>query len=414
MPQLTRPSKRPRSSSSSSSSGAAAAARPSPAPSSRTGGGVAAAVAPPLPAAPEVTLQVCARLLRQRDGSLAERPASIAGDVDPYLLFMERPKQKRTASKWNGREKKIDRWANSGGISGAHDYFPCLGGAAAAQHGAGYFSDSFWPCMIVCDWGAPPACVTTLVVLVTELSTQRPRHRRRHFLRRAQAVRAHRARRGPVGAANHSTCFRVYLPQIAMDMSGGGPAGTVCPRVWRACLTRRHWLCVRCNDRCSSSSSSRRCTGMARRAACRRTRARCSSRCSRRRAAPLRASATGRLRSRGRAPPIFFLSSSSSGSSSSSLTTTTTQQPTALAALVRGLAASADWVESAGHHAPFLPGWRTICAVSHTNTLVSPALTDVCPPRPPWRVQWCGAPAAGLGGRDGGGSAEIAAGWARR
>lgn len=278
MPQLTRPSKRPRSSSSSSSSGAAAAARPSPAPSSRTGGGVAAAVAPPLPAAPEVTLQVCARLLRQRDGSLAERPASIAGDVDPYLLFMERPKQKRTASKWNGREKKIDRWANSGGISGAHDYFPCLGGAAAAQHGAGYFSDSFWPCMIVCDWGAPPACVTTLVVLVTELSTQRPRHRRRHFLRRAQAVRAHRARRGPVGAANHSTCFRVYLPQIAMDMSGGGPAGTVCPRVWRACLTRRHWLCVRCNDRCSSSSSSRRCTGMARRAACRRTRARCSSR----------------------------------------------------------------------------------------------------------------------------------------
>lgn len=75
-------------------------------------------------ASSDITLQVCMQLLQNQDGSLQERPAHISEGVDPYLLFMETPKQKRTAGKWEGTAARIDRWANSGGVSGAHDYFP--------------------------------------------------------------------------------------------------------------------------------------------------------------------------------------------------------------------------------------------------------------------------------------------------
>jgi hypothetical protein len=74
-------------------------------------------------ASSEITLQVCLHLLQNHDRSLCERPAHISEEVDPYLLYMETPKQKRTASKWGGVATRIDRWANSGGVSGAHDYF---------------------------------------------------------------------------------------------------------------------------------------------------------------------------------------------------------------------------------------------------------------------------------------------------
>ena len=77
------------------------------------------------PAATEITLQVCLHLLQDNSDNLMERPPHITEDVNPYMLFMESPKQKRTASKWAGLQGgRIDRWANSGGVSGAHDYFP--------------------------------------------------------------------------------------------------------------------------------------------------------------------------------------------------------------------------------------------------------------------------------------------------
>ena len=76
-------------------------------------------------ASPEITLQVCMRLLQGPAHSLQERPPHITEEVNPYMLFMESPKQKRTAGKWSGLQGgRIDRWANSGGVSGAHDYFP--------------------------------------------------------------------------------------------------------------------------------------------------------------------------------------------------------------------------------------------------------------------------------------------------
>ena len=75
--------------------------------------------------ATEITLQVCLHLLQDRSEQLLERPPHITQDVSPYMLFMETPKQKRTAGKWGGLGGgRIDRWANSGGVSGAHDYFP--------------------------------------------------------------------------------------------------------------------------------------------------------------------------------------------------------------------------------------------------------------------------------------------------
>lgn len=86
--------------------------------------GVAAATAA-VEGAAEITLQVCLHLLQDRSGSLLERPPHITQDVNPYMLFMESPKQKRTAGKWGGLQGgRIDRWANSGGVSGAHDYYP--------------------------------------------------------------------------------------------------------------------------------------------------------------------------------------------------------------------------------------------------------------------------------------------------
>ena len=75
--------------------------------------------------APEITLQVCMRLLQDPAHGLQERPPHITEEVNPYMLFMESPKQKRTSGKWSGLlGGRIDRWANSGGVSGAHDYFP--------------------------------------------------------------------------------------------------------------------------------------------------------------------------------------------------------------------------------------------------------------------------------------------------
>eukprot|EP01043_Picozoa_sp_COSAG02_P008836 COSAG02_NODE_290_length_25531_cov_75.132392_4_plen_837_part_00 len=78
-------------------------------------------------ASSDITLQACMHLLQSHDGSLQERPAHISEEVDPYLLFMEAPKLKRTTSLWGGTAARIDRWANSGGVSGAHDYFPSAG-----------------------------------------------------------------------------------------------------------------------------------------------------------------------------------------------------------------------------------------------------------------------------------------------
>ena len=72
----------------------------------------------------EVTLLRCLHLLQFGDKELMERPAHIMQEVVPTQLFTERPKQKRTASKWGGETMRADRWANSGGVSGAHDYFP--------------------------------------------------------------------------------------------------------------------------------------------------------------------------------------------------------------------------------------------------------------------------------------------------
>ena len=88
------------------------------------GNGVKKAAPSRQDAAAEVTLQVCLHLLQNNDSNLQERPAHISEEVDPYLLFLESPKQKRTAAKWGGVAGRIDRWANSGGVSGAHDYFP--------------------------------------------------------------------------------------------------------------------------------------------------------------------------------------------------------------------------------------------------------------------------------------------------
>ena len=75
----------------------------------------------------EITLEKCLQLLLTRSPQLQERPAHL-NDLDaPYALFMEAPKQKRTASKWGAAvgagANRADRWANSGGVSGAHDYF---------------------------------------------------------------------------------------------------------------------------------------------------------------------------------------------------------------------------------------------------------------------------------------------------
>jgi hypothetical protein len=72
----------------------------------------------------EVTLRRCLHLLQFGDQELTERPAHILQELVPTQLFAERPKQKRTASKWGGETVRADRWANSGGVSGAHDYFP--------------------------------------------------------------------------------------------------------------------------------------------------------------------------------------------------------------------------------------------------------------------------------------------------
>lgn len=72
----------------------------------------------------EVTLRRCLHLLQFGDKDLTERPAHIMQELVPTQLFAERPKQKRTASKWGSDTVRADRWANSGGVSGAHDYFP--------------------------------------------------------------------------------------------------------------------------------------------------------------------------------------------------------------------------------------------------------------------------------------------------
>jgi hypothetical protein len=72
----------------------------------------------------EVTLRRCLHLLQFGDKELTERPAHITDELVHTQLFAERPKQKRTASKWGDDGIRADRWANSGGVSGAHDYFP--------------------------------------------------------------------------------------------------------------------------------------------------------------------------------------------------------------------------------------------------------------------------------------------------
>jgi hypothetical protein len=72
----------------------------------------------------EVTLRRCLHLLQFGDKELTERPAHIIEELVHTQLFAERPKQKRTANKWGDEGIRADRWANSGGVSGAHDYFP--------------------------------------------------------------------------------------------------------------------------------------------------------------------------------------------------------------------------------------------------------------------------------------------------
>ena len=72
----------------------------------------------------EVTLRRCLHLLQFGDKDLTERPANIEEELVPTQLYAEHPKQKRTANKWGDEGIRPDRWANSGGVSGAHDYFP--------------------------------------------------------------------------------------------------------------------------------------------------------------------------------------------------------------------------------------------------------------------------------------------------
>ena len=72
----------------------------------------------------EVTLRRCLHLLQFGGKELKERPAHITEELVHTQLFVERPKQKRTASKWGDDGLRADRWANSGGVSGAHDFFP--------------------------------------------------------------------------------------------------------------------------------------------------------------------------------------------------------------------------------------------------------------------------------------------------
>ena len=81
----------------------------------------------------EVTLVRCLHLLRHGDKDLRERPANILQELVPTQLFAETPKQKRTASRWGSDTVKADRWANSGGVSGSHDYFP--GAQAPGEYG---------------------------------------------------------------------------------------------------------------------------------------------------------------------------------------------------------------------------------------------------------------------------------------
>jgi hypothetical protein len=68
----------------------------------------------------EVTLRRCLHLLQFGDKDLTERPARIMQEHVPMLLFAERPKQKRTASKWGSAVQQADRWVNSRAL----DYFP--------------------------------------------------------------------------------------------------------------------------------------------------------------------------------------------------------------------------------------------------------------------------------------------------
>ena len=72
----------------------------------------------------EITLRRCLYLLQHGDPDLTERPAHLMERSIPTQLFAETPKQKRTVNRWGGQTGRPDRWANSGGVSGAHDYFP--------------------------------------------------------------------------------------------------------------------------------------------------------------------------------------------------------------------------------------------------------------------------------------------------
>jgi hypothetical protein len=67
----------------------------------------------------EITLEKCLRILVMKPEGIPERPSHLNGLQAPYALYMEVPKQKRTASKWgsavDNAVNRADRWANSGG-----------------------------------------------------------------------------------------------------------------------------------------------------------------------------------------------------------------------------------------------------------------------------------------------------------
>ena len=100
----------------------------------------------------EVTLRRCLHLLQFRDQDLSARPARILQEIVPAQLFAEWPKKKRAVSKVGGDEvMRADRWANSGGVSAAHDYFPDgqSPGALGVRKRYGRIVRASLPCVIL-------------------------------------------------------------------------------------------------------------------------------------------------------------------------------------------------------------------------------------------------------------------------